>query len=347
MFVRNCWYVAATSEELSRAPLSRILLNEPVVLYRKEDGKPVALEDRCCHRRAPLSRGTVEGDCLRCGYHGFLYEADGRCVWVPGTDRIPSGARVRSYPVCEKHKWIWIWTGNPALADESLVPDLHHNDTPGWTSTGTCLPVKASYLFLVENLLDLSHVAFLHANTIGSAGDTNPDLTWERGEDFARGTRIARNIPPSPRNRNAGITCNLDVTKIMTFMAPCHVTIEIIQTETGKLPGKSSVSMHSMILDSMTPETETSCHYFWASARDYDLDNAEFTRFVLEFTTKAFQEDQAMLEAQQRIVNLDPTAPTLSVLGDAGAVHACRIVERLIATEHAPAARRALAEDPA
>ena len=130
-----------------------------------------------------------------------------------------------------------------------------------------------------------------------------------------------------------GITCNLDVTKIMTFTPPCHVTIEIIQTETGKPVGESSVGMRSMILNSMTPETETSCHYFWASARTYELDNAEMTRFVLEFTTKAFGEDQAMLEAQQRVVNLDPKAPTLSIIGDAGAVHACRIVERMIEGE--------------
>src|SRR6185503_990767 len=246
-------------------------LSEPVVLYRREDGTPVAMEDRCCHRRAPLSKGRIEGDNLRCGYHGFLYDATGQCIWVPGTDRIPTAARVKSYPVTEKHKWVWIWMGDPAKADPALVPDFSTADKPGWTSVGSLIPTQANYLYLVENLLDLSHVAFLHANTIGSAGDINPDLTWERGEFFARGTRVAKDIPPSPRNRASGITCNLDVTKIMTFMPPCHVTIEIIQHEAGKAAGEAKVSMHSMILNSMTPETETSCHYFWGSARDYEL----------------------------------------------------------------------------
>src|SRR4051812_3148386 len=235
MFVRNCWYVAATTEELKPAePLGRLLLNEAVVMYRKADGTPVAMEDRCCHRRAPLSKGRVEGDSIRCGYHGFLYEPGGKCTWVPGTDRIPSAARVRTYPVVETHRWVWIWMGDPALADPALVPDFRHNDMPGWTSTGSLIPVKSNYLFLVENLLDLSHVAFLHANTIGSAGDTNPNLDWERTDTFVRGTRVAKDIPPSPRNKATGITCNLDVTKIMTFMPPCHVTIEIIQNEVGK-----------------------------------------------------------------------------------------------------------------
>jgi vanillate O-demethylase monooxygenase subunit len=148
-----------------------------------------------------------------------------------------------------------------------------------------------------------------------------------------RGTRVAKDIPPSPRNRAGGITCNLDVTKVMTFYPPCHVTIEITQVEAGSAPGQSKVGLRSMILNSMTPETDSTCHYFWGSARDYDIENAEFTRFVLDITTRAFMEDSDMLEAQQRIVDLDPSKPTVSVVGDAGAVAAIRMVERLIAAE--------------
>jgi phenylpropionate dioxygenase-like ring-hydroxylating dioxygenase large terminal subunit len=336
MFLRNCWYIAAQSDEVSRTPFARLLLNEPVVLYRREDGTAVALEDRCCHRRAPLSRGKVEGDCLRCGYHGFLYQPDGKCVWVPGTDRVPPTARVRSYPVAEKHRWLWIWTGDAAKANASLIPDFHHNETPGWTSVGSCIPAKADYIFLVDNLLDLSHVPFLHANTIGSASDTNPDLVWERTESFVRGTRVARALPPSPRYRSQGITCNFDVTKIMTFFPPCHVTIEILQKETGSKPGEGH-EFHSMILNSMTPETATSCHYFWASARDFDLDDRDVSDFILKITEKAFHEDKDMLEAQQKIVDLDPSAPTVNVIGDAGFVAARRMIDRMIERENAEA----------
>jgi phenylpropionate dioxygenase-like ring-hydroxylating dioxygenase large terminal subunit len=340
MFLKNCWYVAARSEELPRHPdhlLSRLLLNEPVVMYRRTDGGVVALEDRCCHRRAPLSKGKVEGDCLRCGYHGFLYEPSGKCISVPGSDRIPPKAKVRAYPVVEKHRWIWIWPGDPALADASRIPDFRHNDMPGWTSVESRTPAKADYLFLIDNILDLSHVAFVHARTIGSAEDTNADLTWERGSDFVCGTRVARDLPPSPRYRKQGITCNFDVTKIMTFSPPCHVTIEITRKETGSKAGEG-LEFHSMILNSMTPETASSCHYFWASARDSELENQELSKYVLNVTAQAFDEDKEMLEAQQAIVDLDPGAPTVAMAGDAGFLAARRMVGKLIEAEAEAAA---------
>ena len=87
MFMKNAWYIAARPDELAGMPLGRTLLGELVVMYRRSDGVPVALEDRCCDRRAPLTAGKVEGDFLRCGYHGYLHNEAGRCIWVPGTGR--------------------------------------------------------------------------------------------------------------------------------------------------------------------------------------------------------------------------------------------------------------------
>ena len=168
MYLRNRWYCAAVSDELGTAPLGRILLDEPVVLYRKSDGALVALEDRCCHRRAPLSKGKVEGDKLRCGYHGFLYEPGGNVVWVPGQDKVPPGARVRAYPLVEKHGFAWIWMGAPSQADPATIPDFHWNDDPEFAAVAGLLPVAADYRLLMDNLMDLSHVSFLHAATIGS-----------------------------------------------------------------------------------------------------------------------------------------------------------------------------------
>jgi phenylpropionate dioxygenase-like ring-hydroxylating dioxygenase large terminal subunit len=334
MYPRNQWYCAALGHELKREPLGRIFLDEPVVMFRKEDGAIVALEDRCCHRRAPLSKGKVEGDRLRCGYHGFLYEPDGRCCWVPGTERLPSSARVRAYPVLERHRWVWIWPGDPARADAALIPDLHYNDSPGWASAFECLPVKAGYLLLIENLMDLSHVAFVHINSIGSAEDVDPDLAWERGEDFARGTRVATGLSPSKGMLQRGLDFNMDVKKVMTFTPPCHVVIDITRTEANPAPGqKARVAAHHMILNSMTPETDSSCHYFWANARDHDVEDAQLTAMVRKQVAGAFDEDKAMIEAQQRIIDLDPAAPTLNVVGDAGGVHARKIVERLLAEE--------------
>ena len=124
MFLRNCWYVAAWDHEVTRMNLlRRVLLDEPVVFYRTEDGRPVALADRCCHRHAPLSRGRLRGDALECPYHGFTYDPSGACILVPGQANIPPGARVRSYPVVERYNLVFIWTGDPDKADPKLILD--------------------------------------------------------------------------------------------------------------------------------------------------------------------------------------------------------------------------------
>jgi vanillate O-demethylase monooxygenase subunit len=335
--LRNRWYCAALSSEIGSAPLGRILLNEPVVMYRTADGVAVALEDRCCHRRAPLSRGKVEGDNLRCGYHGLLYAPGGQVIWAPGQDKLPPGAGVRSYPLCEKHGWTWIWMGDPALADPATAPAFHWYDKPGWASCGGCLPVGSNYLLLVDNLLDLSHLAFLHINTIGAGNDTNPDLNWERGADFVRGVRVARNLAPSQRQIVQGDNFATDVTKVMTFTPPANVVIEITNVEAGKRAGDPACRLHHqlIVLDSMTPETDRSCHYFWGSCRDFRTDDPAFSELIRSSTVKAFTEDKEMLEAEQRIIDLNPAAPQIDLIGDAGGLQARRMVDRLLANEDA------------
>ena len=334
-FLRNQWYAAAEADEIGHAPVGRILLNEPIVMYRMPDGRPVAMEDRCCHRRAPLSKGKVEGANLRCGYHGFLYAPDGKVVWVPGQDKIPPGAEVKTYPLIEKYGLVWIWMGAPARRDESLIPEeFKWNVAPGWISTGARLPVAANHMLLVDNLMDLSHVPFLHAATIGSANDTDPDLTWERGPSWVQGTRIGRNLIPTARARALGVNSNMDVTKVMKFTPASHVSIEITQRETGLKPGETPRwCFHSVILNAMTPETERSCHYFWRSTRDYDVGSDDTTALIFKSTTVAFNEDKDMLEAEQRIIDLNPAAAQIDVMGDTGGLQSRRIVDRLMTEE--------------
>jgi vanillate O-demethylase monooxygenase subunit len=180
-------------------------------------------------------------------------------------------------------------------------------------------------------LLDLSHVPFLHAATIGSANDTEPELEWERGPDFLRGVRVAKNLVAPKRLIDMGVSSNIDTRKVMHFTPPGNVNIEITQTVLD--PGKGPSSYTYCIMDSMTPETETSCHYFWRNARNYDIGNAELTKFLCGATTRAFDEDKVMLEAAQRIIDLDPDAAQTDVNGDAGGLQARRIVDRLLAEE--------------
>ena len=335
MFIRNAWYCAALSHEIDHAPLGRVFLNEPVVMYRTQNGTAVALEDRCCHRRAPLSKGKIEGDNLRCGYHGFLYDKAGQVIWVPGQDKVPPNAHVRAYPLVEKHGWLWIWMGDPALADVAKVPAFHWYDAQGWAAVGDHMPVGANYFLLVDNLLDLSHLAFLHIKTIGSADDTNPDLSWERGSDFVRGIRVARNISLSQRQVAFGDTIKTDSTKIMTYTPPANVVIEISTVEAGKRKDDptSRVNRQIVVLASMTPVTENTCHYFWGSCRNYRIDDKAFSEEGYKSTIAAFTEDKEMLEAEQKIIDLAPHAPQIDVTGDQGGLQARRLLAKLLADE--------------
>jgi vanillate O-demethylase monooxygenase subunit len=345
MYPRNQWYCAALGHELKDAPVGRIFLDEPVVMYRKADGGVAALEDRCCHRRAPLSKGRVEGSNIRCGYHGFLYDTTGQVIWVPGQDKVPPGAKVKTYPIVEKHGYVWIWMGDPALADPKEAPAFSWADDAGWASCHDYMHVECNYMMLVDNLLDLSHVAILHIKTIGSAEDTNPDLTWERGPNWVRGTRIATDLSPSARQKAEGVTFNCDQTKIMDFTPPANVVIDILSTETGFRFGEGG-RLHNRIfvLDSMTPETESTCHYFFGLCRNYKLDDQGLTQFMHKAVVTAFLEDKDMLEAEQKIIDLSPSAPQIDVMGDTGGLQARRIVERLIAEEKRPGSNRAAAE---
>ena len=333
MFARNCWYVAAQSSELSQAPLARTLLGEPVVLYRTQTGAAVALEDRCCHKRAPLHRGSVVAEMIRCGYHGFEFDSAGICVRIPGLDTIPDNARVCSYPVVERHRYIWIWMGDRSAADPALVPDFHTNDDAAWAHTGARLAVAADYMLVIENLLDLSHVGFIHANTIGS-DDTSASIAWESTSDAVRGVRAAHDIETPPHNRRQGFGPRCDQQKIMTFLPCSHVTIDITTTE--RVPAgasKTAKGMHIMLLNSVTPETASSCHYFWSSTRDFAIDDPVVTEFFQSMTVRAFDEDRVMIEAQQRIIDRNPAAPTVTVLGDLGGVQARRRVAQRLLTE--------------
>src|SRR5215210_9435179 len=97
-FPLNCWYVAATSDEVDRSLLGRRLLDRAVVLYRLESGAVVALDDRCAHRAFPLSAGRLAGDEVVCGYHGFAYDSAGACVRIPSQDSVPAGVCVTAFP---------------------------------------------------------------------------------------------------------------------------------------------------------------------------------------------------------------------------------------------------------
>jgi vanillate monooxygenase len=333
-FLRNCWYAAAEANEVTRQPLSRLLLGEPVVMYRREDGSAVALEDRCCHRRAPLSKGKVIGDRLQCGYHGFTFDGGGACVAIPGQERVPAGLGVAAYPLIERHGFLWIWMGEKAKADPALIPDFSRNADPNWATVHERLPIAANYLLVVENLIDLSHVGFVHAKTIGT-DDSGAKLAFERGADFVKVIREPVEVDTAPHNAKQGMGPRSVLEKTITFTPPCHITIDVRTTEVmPQKPEKNQpMSLGITVLNACTPETESSTHYFWVSARDYQQDDKQVDVFMRKLTVAAFDEDKDMLEAQERSIALDPAVPTVSVNADQGSVQMRRLMASLLERE--------------
>ena len=336
-FLKNAWYAAAWSSGLGAEPMARTITGEFVVLYRRADGTPVALEDRCCHRALPLSLGRIEGDDIRCGYHGLRFTPTGACTEVPGQSTIPPGAEVRSYPVVERWHTLWIWMGDATAADEAAIPDVFWLDDPGWVPSPGYIHMNANYRLLVDNLLDLTHVTYLHTRTI--AGDPSEGLVPVKTERDGHTVRVGRwmlDTPPPPMFADAGgFTGNVDRWQLITWRPPSTVVLDIGSADagTGAPEGDRSrgISMWSTHL--ITPETETSTHYHWCYARNYALDDAAMTRLLYDGGDRTFNEDVAVLEAQQLALLDDADAPLVDINIDNAPLQARRIVDELVAAE--------------
>jgi phenylpropionate dioxygenase-like ring-hydroxylating dioxygenase large terminal subunit len=328
MFLRNSWYVAAWDREISASPKRRVFLDEPVVLYRRKDGAAVALEDRCCHRQLPLSMGKVEGDHLRCGYHGLLFDSAGKCIEIPGQDAIPSQARVRSYPLLEKFGWVWIWMGEPAKADPALIPDWWWAEHRDWAFTRPdMIPVKCNYQLVSDNVLDVTHLAYVHASSIGAPSITEFPGTVEREERLVRFTRWIKDRPPPPMYQAAGgFAGNVDRWQIVEHVPPCFSV-----NFAGCLDSRKRIDL--MALSAPTPETERTTHYFFGFVRNFGLDDAGKEKIFSDGMVKVFREDIPILEAQQRALDANPGAPRIDIKVDAAPLAARRMLQSMIEGE--------------
>lgn len=349
MFLRNAWYVAAWDHELSaETPLGRMVLGEPLVLYRRRDGRAVALEDRCCHRHYPLHKGTLANDCIQCHYHGFTYDDSGRCVRIPGQDTIPQNARVRHYPLVERHRWIWVWMGDPALADETRITDFHWLEDAQWRARGARYHVKGGYELVIENLLDLTHLSFVHQSTIGNQATAEAaQVTVTRSESEVTVARWMVDTPAPPTYVKAGgFSGNVDRWQFINFTPPCFVRLDVGAQDTGRgaqgvkttafaAEGQLAGAIEMRNLNAITPETDKSCHYFWAQAHNFLLDQPQVTDMLFEQIDLAFRQDWEVFENQQRWIDIDPQAPRVDVGGDSGQLQAIRLLRRKIAAERA------------
>ena len=202
-FPLNAWYAAAYDVEVKHALLARTICNQQMVMYRKTDGQVAALEDACWHRLVPLSMGRLQGDEVVCGYHGLVFNGDGRCTHMPSQETINPSACVRTFPVIEKHRFVWVWPGDPAKADPAKVPDLHWNDDPAWAGDGKLIQVKCDYRLVLDNLMDLTHETFVHGSSIGQRAVAEAPFVATHGDDAANIQKLLAELAPLPADRRA------------------------------------------------------------------------------------------------------------------------------------------------
>lgn len=339
----NAWYMAAWKSELTDNLLPRTVLGTPVVLFRDEEGRARALDDRCPHRRYPLSKGSLSGGVVTCNYHGYAFNGQGKCLSVPSMTRPTSGQKAKAFPVRESWNWIWLWMGDPALAEEVPLPDetLVHSGDPDWTFLqGGLVTVKGRYMLLHENLLDLSHLSFLHRTTVGSPGiasaklhvrDTDGGLLLEREV-------LADKMEGTPLGQAMGIAGPVDRIMLQTYSAPAlHVTSPRFLsaasggTNPGHLFGAFSV------IHVLTPETPTTTHYFWGFTRNFRHD-AAFGETLASTIRRAVVEDVDAAEAIERLLDADADPDEdIHSPADTASIKGRRIMQRLIDVERAPA----------
>jgi len=346
--ITNAWYVAAFAGEIGRTLLRRTILGRALVFYRTQTGAPVALEDRCVHRSFPLSLSKLDGDAIVCGYHGMRYDCSGRCVEVPSQPQAGPGLGVRAFPLVEHGTFVWIWMGERA-ADPATIPDTGDwvRDA-AWPASSHYFNLKANYIALHENLLDLSHLSFLHADSFGTPdyarAPFNVEMDEQRGR-FALLREVAPTRLPPLWAKPTGLE-GIDAVRSVRseFMSPALHIVNVRFWAWGQ-PEQERPDMQVKTAHIITPETATSTHYFLYHARNFAQQNQAITRVMHEGLLAAFREDVAGLEAIEANVAVTPPGEFVEVSfsADRAGIAMRRYLKALAERERAPAAPAATA----
>ena len=344
-YLHNAWYVIAWSNEVAKGKLlGRTILKEPVVVYRMDDGKLAALADRCAHRFAPLSMGKiVKGDQVQCPYHGLEYNTSGVCTLNPhGNKNIPPRARVKSYPVTEKHLAIWVWMGDQA-PDYSQIPDFNvlDNVPPLHSTKLDKIMVKANYELVIDNLLDLSHTSYLHEGILGNSETVESDISVDHDGDDVVISRYARSAKPPGMNvlMWPDVPAKVDKFTEMRWMAPSTMRLisGVCMPDATKESGSGYHAIHLL-----TPETDETTHYFFTAVRfGVFTEGEELNKNIQDkiAATRRFafeEQDAPVIEAQQRIIDASQTTVDPVILAiDVGPVRYKQVLKKKIAAEQA------------
>lgn len=303
-FVFDEWYVAAFSEEVGRSLLARTLLGKKVVLYRTASGEVVALDDRCAHRSYPLSSGELDGDTVVCGYHGFRYNADGDCIEVPAMAKCPRSIGVKRYTVVERGPLLWIWMDDAQAADPATIPDTSYHWSPDWVCSQGYFHLPGNYVSLHENLLDLTHLSYIHAKSFGSPEYARAPYRTELGDGhfLVRREVIPTLLPPvwADPSGLAGVETAARIA-VSEFVSPAfhRVTTSFYDSALPEAERKVCTIRTAHL---PTPETQSTTHYFIVHGRDFALDDSTQTEIMHDRLFTAFAEDVEALGKLERML---------------------------------------------
>jgi vanillate monooxygenase len=346
MFIKNTWYVACALTELDALqgkPLGRTVCNEKMVFFKGPEGQVAAVEDFCPHRGAPLSLGKVCNGKLVCGYHGLEMGCDGKTVHMPG-QRVRGFPAVKSYAVVERYGFVWVWPGDQAQADVAQMPVFEFFDNPAWAYGGGLYHVQADYRLMIDNLMDLTHETYVHSTSIGQPEiDETPCTTSVEGDQVILQRHMAGiQAPPfwqmAMSANGLDPQAKVDRWQICRFTPPSHIMIDVGVALAGKggFDAAPEHKAYSVVVDFITPETETSHWYHWGMARQFKPKDTALTDKIRTGQGGIFGEDMEMLQLQQKNITAWPDRKLLMLNIDAGGVQARRIIDRMLAEENQP-----------
>jgi phenylpropionate dioxygenase-like ring-hydroxylating dioxygenase large terminal subunit len=336
---QNQWYVAAYGREIGEDLFSRTICGESILFWRTRAGTVTAMSDRCVHRRFPLSQAPTRlvDDQVICGYHGFTYGTDGRCVAVPGQTRVPRTARLRSYPVVEQDSFVWVFIGDPDRADAARIPRAPWLDSPDYATVSGMEPLAARFGLLVDNLLDLSHETYLHGGYIGTPEVASTPITTQVDEE-AGIVSVSRHMDdaecPPFYSKSTGLTGRIARWQDIEYMPPCLYTLHSRIAPVGSVPnpdGSDPDAFHVEVVYAITPETEHSTHDFWAVARDFARDDQGVSDFLAEQNRTVVLQDVEALDVLEKVIASEPEGyQELSINIDTGGLAARRMLAALV-----------------
>ena len=342
-FPLNAWYVAAWDHELTaKGVLARTVAGRPLALYRTGDGRPVALADACWHRLAPLSQGKLVGnDELQCPYHGLRFNSAGRCTGMPAQETLNPSAVVPSFPIVERYRYVWVWLGEPTLADPDAIPDMHQLGSDEWAGDGETIYAPCNYQLVLDNLMDLTHEEFVHSSSIGQEELSESEFHVTHDDQSVTVSRWMLGIDAPPfwlknmRDKFPGFEGKVDRWQIIHYYYPSTICIDVgvAKAGTGASEGDRSHGVNGYVMNTISPERDRSCHYYWAFMRNYRLDSQLITTQLRNGVHGVFGEDEAMLKAQQEAIDANPDYEFYNLNIDAGGMWVRRILERALAAE--------------